>query len=1052
MKMWHHVALSAVVCASLLSSHPALAQFSQQGQKLVGTGAVFHALLGTSVSLSTDGNTAIVGGSLDNNGAGAAWVWTRSGGVWTQQGTPLRGSGAVGGARQGQSVSLSGDGNTAIVGGSFDNGGAGAAWVWTRNGGVWTQLGPKLVGSDALGNANQGISVSLSGDGNTAIVGGNGDDLGPDGAAWVWTRSGGVWTQLGTKLVGSGAVGNARQGNSVCLSADGKTAIVGGYADNSNFGAAWVFADAGAGQVVRRRAVAPPGPLVTYLGQAYLVLTIPLDPEERQFFVLNPGALADSDATLTDTGLLFSAKSAVGYRVTFAGREAMVMLDGTFRLKLSQPLPGAVGEIASVDGRIRQSFASDALVLEGMQPPPINIDLVLSSGDDAMNASESGMASVLGASAIAKAAPSTLAVTCVPSGACQNTVSGCGTCCLDYNGFCADAPLQRHADLGPGQTCFLRLVQFIHSTCYWWVKNGCCINEGAILSIVNQVTPLGLTGPSCYVNHTGRICQSIDYTTLGLQLTAGAIVASKPPPLDHDLLDSESAEMVVTSAINVPCGATQQLQLFNNTCYNSTTVSLNPAGGACTADGTLSQSGTILHYSQTDANTFVHNSQTSVTYTAPSAIGGQCANKGTDTVVAEAAGLQRVVVISVDCNARILSPDRLGFSAAEGGFNPSSQTVTIKNIGPVGSVLNYRLASDASWLSIDGPLRPLASGDSQAVTIAVNISGLTANGSSPNTYQGDLTVTDADTPGISQSIPVTLTIEPSTQPAVYRLTVATTGSGAGSIEFSPPGTSCGNNCSTYANNSSVTLTESSASGSTFSGWSGACSGSSIQCLVVMTQDQSVTASFNAAPSPPTVVSFIASPPTISAGQLSVLSWTTTNATSVSIDNGVGPQQPNSSVSASPSVTTTYRLTAMGPGGTATATATVAVNAVQGGLTGTYKGTFTETGVFNGFLCQGVPYTYSGSLTLSLVQAGNNLTGTFTYTPKGPGGTGSTDCQLYDYPQEFTGVGQVSGTMLTFGAPPILTGSVTGDTITMSETDMPPGYSFTFTVTRTSSAP
>ena len=74
--------------------------------------------------------------------------------------------------------------------------------------------------------------MSLSADGNTAIVGGD-DDNGDAGAAWVWTRSGGVWTQQGTKLVGSGAVGTAAQGSSVSLSADGNTAIVGGLCDNS---------------------------------------------------------------------------------------------------------------------------------------------------------------------------------------------------------------------------------------------------------------------------------------------------------------------------------------------------------------------------------------------------------------------------------------------------------------------------------------------------------------------------------------------------------------------------------------------------------------------------------------------------------------------------------------------------------------------------------------------------------------------------------------------------------------------------------------------------
>jgi Divergent InlB B-repeat domain/Viral BACON domain len=97
---------------------------------------------------------------------------------------------------------------------------------------VWTQQGSKLVG--AGGYTGLGFSVSLSDSGNTAIVGGL-------YAAWVYTRSGGVWTQ-GNKLFGSGAVGDASQGASVALSSDGNTAIVGGPGDNSDAGAAWVFA------------------------------------------------------------------------------------------------------------------------------------------------------------------------------------------------------------------------------------------------------------------------------------------------------------------------------------------------------------------------------------------------------------------------------------------------------------------------------------------------------------------------------------------------------------------------------------------------------------------------------------------------------------------------------------------------------------------------------------------------------------------------------------------------------------------------------------------
>ena len=218
--------------------------WSQQGGKLVGTGASGNSEQGRTVSISADGNTAIVGGPNDNSIAGAVWVYTRSGGVWTQQGSKLFGTGAVGIAEQGYSLSISADGNTAIVGGVVDSSYAGAAWVYTRSGGVWSQQGGKLVGTGAVGSADQGSSVSLSADGNTAIVCGYGDN-GFIGATWVYTRTGGVWSQQGSKLVGTGAVGSAQQGTSASLSADGNTAIVGGGVDSSYAGAAWVYARTG---------------------------------------------------------------------------------------------------------------------------------------------------------------------------------------------------------------------------------------------------------------------------------------------------------------------------------------------------------------------------------------------------------------------------------------------------------------------------------------------------------------------------------------------------------------------------------------------------------------------------------------------------------------------------------------------------------------------------------------------------------------------------------------------------------------------------------------
>lgn len=75
---------------------------------------------------------------------------------------------------------------------------------------------------------------------------------------------------------------------------------------------------------------------------------------------------------------------------------------------------------------------------------------------------------------------------------------------------------------------------------------------------------------------------------------------------------------------------------------------------------------------------------------------------------------------------------------------------------------------------------------------------------------------------------------------------------------------------------------------------------------------------------PVITEFRADPPTINAGEPTRLIWSTLNATSVSIDNGIGIQPTSGFVIVRPTATTTYTLTASGPGGTTTATTTVTV--------------------------------------------------------------------------------------------------------------------------------
>ena len=165
---------------------PPLYVDTQQGTKLVGTGNSGNSLQGYCVSLSADGNTLAIGGIDDNSSIGATWIFTRSGTTWTQQGNKLVGTGASGNANQGQSVSLSADGNTLAIGGNADNSTIGATWIFTRPGTTWTQQGNKLVGTGAAGNATQGSSISLSANGNTLAIGGLGDDSGV-GATWIFT-------------------------------------------------------------------------------------------------------------------------------------------------------------------------------------------------------------------------------------------------------------------------------------------------------------------------------------------------------------------------------------------------------------------------------------------------------------------------------------------------------------------------------------------------------------------------------------------------------------------------------------------------------------------------------------------------------------------------------------------------------------------------------------------------------------------------------------------------------------------------------------------------
>ena len=216
--------------------------WTQQAKLTASDGSVSD-YFGYSVSMSSDGNTAIVGAYNDDGGRGSAYIYTRSGSSWTQQ-TKLTASDGSASDKFGYSVSMSSDGTTAIVGAYYDDS-RGSAYIYTRSGSTWTQQ-TKLTASDGSRDDQFGWSVSMSSDGTTAIVGAYyDDDKGSDaGSAYIYTRSGSTWSQQ-TKLIASDGSGGDLFGYSVSMSSDGNTAIVGAYADDdkgTNSGSAYIYA------------------------------------------------------------------------------------------------------------------------------------------------------------------------------------------------------------------------------------------------------------------------------------------------------------------------------------------------------------------------------------------------------------------------------------------------------------------------------------------------------------------------------------------------------------------------------------------------------------------------------------------------------------------------------------------------------------------------------------------------------------------------------------------------------------------------------------------
>ncbi|MCH8552426.1 MAG: FG-GAP repeat protein [Natronospirillum sp.] len=227
---------------------------------------------GWRIALSGDGNTLAVGarnedsdatgvdgdeGNSNAGNSGAAYVFARSDGDWSQQ-AYIKASNTNSSDLFGYSVALSRNGDTLAVGARNESSDAtgvggdqdnqnmpenGAVYVYSRSGTDWSQQA-YIKSSTATNGGFFGFAVALSDDGNTLVVGkpfdgtqsigvgGLSFPAGGGGAAEVFTRDNGIWSY--ETIVKASNTAAAQFGWSLALSGDGETLAVGAPHEDSN--------------------------------------------------------------------------------------------------------------------------------------------------------------------------------------------------------------------------------------------------------------------------------------------------------------------------------------------------------------------------------------------------------------------------------------------------------------------------------------------------------------------------------------------------------------------------------------------------------------------------------------------------------------------------------------------------------------------------------------------------------------------------------------------------------------------------------------------------
>lgn len=210
------VGIVALLLAHLVVSLSVAGAHLVQTATLTASDAAIDTLFGGSISVSVDGSTAIIGP------LSATYAFTESGTNWVQQ-QKLIANDAQGADLFGNSVSVSADGNIALIGAPGKDAGTGVAYIFARSGATWTQQQELTAGDGAVSDHFE-WSVAMSGDGNTAVIGAFGRNSSA-GGTYIFVRNGATW--MVQQELACGVAANDYCGASVSVNGDGNTAVIG---------------------------------------------------------------------------------------------------------------------------------------------------------------------------------------------------------------------------------------------------------------------------------------------------------------------------------------------------------------------------------------------------------------------------------------------------------------------------------------------------------------------------------------------------------------------------------------------------------------------------------------------------------------------------------------------------------------------------------------------------------------------------------------------------------------------------------------------------------